>query len=401
MQQANHKRTRILFVEANEDGSVGGSHKVLYDMVKGLNRQRFDPVVLFYQNNRYVQAFAEAGVSTRVWEDVRERELSVHRSGRRAAKLLEIGWALLRRRRFLKKERIDLVHINNSPRTGRDDWLPAARLVRIPIVASARGDAEPLPGRGPKAVVHRWLMRRFDRVAAVSEYIANAMRAQGIAAERVVVVHDGVDQEALNLLNRVPAHEMRRDLGVPPDRVFVAMIGNIRPWKGQHVVLEALSRMTRDDRERLYVVFVGEITDEYQSYYEELKLNVEVNRLSDVVSFAGSRTDVPQVLSAADVAVHSSVLPEPGGTVVIEAMTFGAPVIVASRGGHLDYLCEGVGLIHDVDQPEELARHLARLGADPQLRDELSEAGKLRAANFSIDRTTRHMEALYGELLGP
>ena len=117
--------------------------------------------------------------------------------------------------------------------------------------------------------------------------------------------------------------------------------------------------------------------------------------------FAGSRTDVPDILAVADAMVHSSVLAEPGGTVVIEAMTFGAPVIAASRGGHLDYLAEGLGLVHDVDDPSQLARHLVFLAEHPEERRRMSEGARRRAAEFSIDRTARRMEAVYESLQAP
>lgn len=390
---------RILYIEANEDGSVGGSHQVLYDMVRQMDRSRFEPIVLFYQDNRFSGLLRDAGVRVITWDALRAEERAVHASGRRLAKLREINRALWRRRRFLVDEGISLVHMNNSPRTGRDDWLPAARLSGIPIVASARGDADPLPGRGVKIAVHRWLMRRFDRVLCVSEYIASAMRAQGIPAPKVRVVHDGVDRAKVAALGKRTRAEVRADLGVPEGRVFVAAVGNIREWKGQHVVLEGLLAMPEAARSQLSVVFVGAVRDEDNAYHASLLATVEKHGLGDVVRFVGSRTDVPDIMASADIMVHSSVLAEPGGTVVIESMTFGAPVVVANKGGHLDYLTPGTGLSYDVTRPAELAAHLVQLAANPAERQRMSAAAKARAAEFSIDATARKMEAEYLQLL--
>ncbi len=389
---------RVLFVEANEDGSVGGSHQVLYDMVRYMDRARVEPIILFYQDNRFSALFREAGIRVLTWDAVRAAERAINETGRPAKKLLGLGKAILRRRDLLRDERIDLVHINNSPRVSRDDWMPAARLRGIPIVVSARGDAAPLPGDGLKARVGRWLITRHDRVVAVSEYIAESMRAQGIPADRVCVVHDGVDRTKLERVGTRTAAEVRRDLQVPEGRVFVAAIGNIRSWKGQHVVLQALAAMAPAERAPLFVVFVGLVRDEDQGYFAELQEMVATHGLQDIARFAGSRTDVPDILTVADVMVHSSTTPEPGGTVVIESMTFGAPVVVASKGGHLDYLQEGLGLIHDVDQPTQLAAHLAYLATRPEERRRMSVGAKQRAAEFSIERTARKMEAVYDAL---
>lgn len=392
---------KILYVEVNEDGSVGGSHQVLYDMVLRLDRSRFEPLVMFYQNNAFVGRLEEEGVRTVVWEDVRRAERAVHEAARARRKLREVPAAIIRRRRFLRSEGIDLVHMNNSPRTGRDDWLPAARLVGIPIVASARGDAKPLPGRGLRPTVHRWLMRRFNQVIPVSEYIAEAMRAQGIPGARITVVHDGVNPDAVRTLGRRSRDQVRRDVGVPEERVFVAVIGNIRPWKGQHVVIEALNVMDPNERGSLFVGFVGAVREEDRPYFEKLEQMVQDFGLSGLVSFVGHRTDVPEILWSSDIAVHCSTTPEPGGTVVIEAMTFGAPVVVANKGGHLDYLEPGLGLIHDVEEPEQLAAHLAYLVRNPSIRVAMAARAKERASGFSIERTAERMATVYDKLLPP
>lgn len=390
---------RILLVEANEDGSVGGSHQVLYDMVREFDRSRFEPIVLFYQDNRYSALLREAGIRVVAWDEIRAAQRVAHHSGGRFAKLREMNRAIWRRYSFLKTERIALVHMNNSPRIGRDDWLPAARVAGIPIVTSARGDAAPLPGRGLAARTHRWLMRRFDRVLCVSEYIAAAMRAQGIPPHKVCVVHDGVDRAKLASLGKRDAAELRAELGVPEGKVMVAAVGNIREWKGQHVVLQGVLAMSPAERERLCVVFVGAVREEDREYHASLLRTVADHGLQDIVRFAGSRTDVPDIMATADIMVHSSTLAEPGGTVVIESMTFGAPVVVANKGGHLDYLTEGTGLVYDVLRPAELSAHLERLSTEPETRRRISLAARQRAEEFSISRTARKMEAEYLKLL--
>jgi len=391
---------RVLYIEANEDGTVGGSHQVLFDMLSVLDRKRFEPLVLFYQKNRFGEALNSVGVSVINWDDVREAERNVQNSGTRIGKLVALACNIRRRKAFLEEKGIDLVHMNNSPRTGRTDWLPAAFLARTPIVASARGDARPLPGRGIRASVHRWLMTRFDRVIAITEFIAAAWRAQGVADEKVVVVHDGVNPTRVRAEGLRSREEIRQDLGVPKGRLLVTMVGNIRHWKGQHVVLEALHRVDPAVLAQLFVTFIGAAREEDQDYLDRLKSSAEEWGIADSVSFLGVRTDVPEILTAADIAVHASVLPEPGGMVILEAMTYGTPVICANQGGPLDFLKPGVGLAHDVEDPSQLAAHLTTLALSPELRERMVDEARIRARDFSIEHTARKMEAVYDQVLG-
>src|SRR5688500_11752438 len=65
---------RVLYIEANEDGTVGGSHRVLFDLVCNLDRTQHEPVVLFYQDNAYVARLRAHGINVMVLEEVRARE---------------------------------------------------------------------------------------------------------------------------------------------------------------------------------------------------------------------------------------------------------------------------------------------------------------------------------------
>ena len=58
---------RILYCEHNVDGTVGGSYYSLLYLVKGLDRTRYEPIVVFYAPHALLSAFADAGVETHVW----------------------------------------------------------------------------------------------------------------------------------------------------------------------------------------------------------------------------------------------------------------------------------------------------------------------------------------------
>lgn len=385
---------RVLLVECNEDSTVGGSHQALRDLVVNLDPARYEPVVLFYQDNRHAEWLASQGVEVHSFERERAIERHAYETKGRVARSIELVRSIGRRSDFIRDQRIDLVHLNNSPFVGNDDWLPAARLTGRPIVASVRGDAT-LHRRW----VHQWLARRFDRVFPVSEYISQAIRQKGYPPERITLVHDGGDLEALRAQVRRDPGSVRSELGLRDGELLLLMVGNIRQWKGQHVVLEALALLPDGVRERVRVVFAGGVIPG-DSYPDELQAFIDGSAgLRERVLFLGARSDVPDLFAAADLAIHASVKPEPFGLVVVEAMALGAPVIVSGAGGPAEVVTPESGRSYPAGDGAALAECIRELVEDPGLRSRLVDGARRRVEEFSIDHVVRKIQAQYDEVL--
>jgi len=384
---------RVVLIELNRDGTVGGSFQCLHDIARCLDRSRFQPVAVFWHANRFAERLSAQGVEVHLWERQLPDEGG---SGRRhpLAKASRLVNAIARRHRFLRSVRADLVHLNNSPEVGYDDWLPAARLHGVPIVAHARADAS-----GTLGPVARRLAGSYDRVIAISRHVAGTLLEAGIPDRRIAQIYDGIDIEALQGAARRPANATRRELGVPDDGFLVLMAGNLKRWKGQHVLLEALSLAPAELRQRCYVAFAGAAPADTPAYEAELRARVSQDGFSERVRFLGSRSDVPALMSAADVVVHASIRPEPFGLVVIEAMALGRPIVASRLGGPAETVTPGSGLLFDPAHPDELAGLLLRVLHDAPLRLALSIHGPVRAEEFSIRRNVGALEAVYGEIL--
>jgi glycosyltransferase involved in cell wall biosynthesis len=384
---------RVLYVEFNEDHTVGGSHRAVFDLVRHLPRNRYEPVVLYYQDNPYANRLRALGVQVIIVAEARARERDANANGtylrRRMQQLRGIWW----RRALLRREHIDIVHLNGTPFLGADDWLPAARLARVPCVVTALSII-----MSTHTPVHRMLARRFDRVIAISESVETGLRASGIPPERMRRVYLGVDIDELRARVVTPRDVVRQTLGVADDTVLVTMVGNVRRWKGQHVVVAALTTLPDAVRRRMRVLFVGATSPESESYAATLAATVETERLGEIVTFLGPRTDVPDLLAATDVAIHASVEPEPFGLVVPEAMALGAAVIAAGAGGPLEIVTPTTGMLFDPASPAELAAHLTTLVTDADRRRALALAGPDRAQHFSIGRHVAGNVAVYDAL---
>ena len=386
---------RVLLVETNDDGTAGGSYQCLFDLACNLDRRRFEPVAVFYNQNEFARRLRDAGVEVHIWKRQRRQENSpdtgllpfISRIGRRVQ-------AILHRARFIRRARIDLIHLNNSPAAGCEDWLPASRLSRVPCITHARGEVSESGG---------WFRDfwrvRFDRVIAISRHIEAAMQRLGIPSERILQIYDGIDIDRFRSGIVQPRAEARRSLGVPEDGILFAMVGHIRRWKGQDVVLESLARLDEATRLRVHVLFVGPIPSSAIQYHERLLERVREAGLSDQVSFLGQRSDVAEIMNAADVVLHASTDPEPFGLVVVEGLALGKPVVASGLGGPAEIITSASGITFDPHDPEALPKVMTRLVWEPELRRSLSEPAMSRAAEFPIARTVEAIERVYADLL--
>ena len=385
---------RILYVEANEDGTVGGSHKIQYDLVTRLSSD-FEPLVLHYQDNIWSSRFREQGIEVLTWDDFRGLENGRLSGADRIRRWSLHAGAVRKRFQLLKKLRVDLVHLNNSPFVGYQDWLPAAKFAGIPCVTYAMGDAS----REPRAS-RRFALREFSAYFPLSRYIEESLHSNGISPSRIVLTYPGVDLEALDRLNLRPRNEIRAEFGLGAEQLLVVMVGNIRHWKGQHVVIDALGSLPSDTLANLKILFVGEgATGEHAEYRKCLDQATEQAGLNDAIVFTGRREDVPDLLEAADIAIHASIIPEPFGLVVQEAMFHGCAVIAAAAGGPVEMLDEHSGLMFDTADPAQLTHHLTCLARDDEFRKRLSENARIKARQFGVRRHVELIEARYRHLL--
>ncbi|HEY5021262.1 MAG TPA: glycosyltransferase family 4 protein [Gemmatimonadaceae bacterium] len=387
---------RVLFLEPNDDGTVGGSHQVLFDFARHLDRQRYVPVAVFYQDNVFVKKLRDEGVEVHLLTAAWAREKRAMRTGRRFLQGRMFLEAVARRVRFLRRHDIAILHVNGTPQTGHDDWLPAAFLLGLPAIANCAGNVQ----FGVRSFLQRAFMLGFDRVLPVSHHIGQQVIDFGYNPNRVVTIHPGIDIEEFRArVNRLPA-EVRSELGVPANTMLVAMVGNLRPWKGQHVAIEALALLTAPERAAVQLLLIGGSAAADAGYLRELLDRVERKGLNAQVRFLGHRSDAPDLMAAADVVLHASTEAEPFGLVLVEGMALGRPIIASSTGGPAEILDPETSLTFSPERPQELARHISHLLSTPDQRRELGEAGKTRARKFEIATTVRATTQIYDQLLG-
>jgi len=367
---------RILYAEQNTDGTVGGSYYSLLDIARTIDRDRYEPVVLFHRNNPLFPRFDAICRTIIRPPGVRIRDITA-------------------RARLLRREGIDLVHLNND--VGEvAGWLLAARVAGIPCISHQRGIARLSRSR-------LFFARRLDAVVAIARFLADDLAAKGIDPGLVTTIHNGIDPAAVRAAARRDRDDMRASLGIDPERLLVGMVGNIKPWKGQLVLARAM-RAVAGRVPAAACLFLGGVSPERpedEAYLAEVRAAVGEAGLADQTVFAGFRDDPFDVMRSLDLLVHASVEPEPLGRVILEGMALGTPVVAAAAGGPLEIVEDGVsGMLTPPGDEEALAEAIVSLLLDPGLRREMAGRARRRIEErfLLVDRIA-DLERLYARLL--
>jgi len=288
---------------------------------------------------------------------------------------------VLRLRRHLREQRIDLVHANEHWVGPLCNW--AARLQGIPSVCHFRTGLQDATARR----VRKYRYARFDKVIAVAEVLATALARHLPDRAKVVVVRDGVEPAA-----RPPRYWQKRS------RRIAINVGAIRREKGQDRVLRAALPWLRSDP-RHYLAFVGN-TQHDAPYMAQIEALVGQSGLQRRVLFLGNRDDVPRLLALADVLIAYSDI-EGVPRAVIEAMQAGRPVLVSNTPGMAEVVVDGeVGRILDFGDPEAVARALSELSADVRPWVAMGRRAHERAGRYSTRAMSEQIQGIYNEVLG-
>jgi len=172
------------------------------------------------------------------------------------------------------------------------------------------------------------VLRGFDRVIAVSEEVRRKLIASGVRPEKTDLVVNGITPPTRDAQAR---RRIREELGVPADAALVAQVGRLARSKRNDLLLHAVARLKTTAH--VHVVMAGE--GEQRAALQALARNLE---LENRVHLCGYRSDVAEILAAADLLVLSSDL-EAMPIVVLEAMGVRCP-IVSTRVGEVPRILE-------------------------------------------------------------
>lgn len=237
--------------------------------------------------------------------------------------------------------------------------------------------------------------RFVNRIIANSDASREAIIAMGVRPECVVTAHNGIDEAPFLGVTPAAVASLRAELGIG-EAPTLGVFSRLSRWKGQHVLIEAMR-----DLPDVHALIVGSplFQDDYQ-YEETLRQQVSQHGLADRVHFLGFRDDIPQLIHAVDIVVHTSTAPEPFGRVIVEGMLACKPVVATQAGGALEIIRHGeTGCLVPCGDPVALRNELARLLEDGDYAHRLARAGLHEARDrFSLQRWREAVATQVGQV---
>lgn len=382
---------RILYID--HTAKLGGGEIALLHLVQHLDRTRFVPVVALGEDGPLRAKLEESGVETHILA-LSSSVTETRKDGLGLSTLLRLrdvgaaGKYVLTLKKFIRAQNVAVVHTNSL----KSDILggTAARLAGVPLLWHVRDriDSDYLPG--PVAAAFRRMCRLLPARVVANSYSTLETITLGQSLPRMCVVHDGV----------LPHPAPPRSALSAPHAPTIGLVGRIARWKGQHVFLNAAALVHARFPEARFQIIGAPLFAE-QAYEEEIQALTRTLGLEGCVEFLGFRTDVPALIDGLDILAHASITAEPFGLVIAEGMAAGKPVVATNGGGAREIVADGeTGLLVPMGDAEAMASALLQLLEDPEEARRMGERGRERiAAQFSIERTARGMEAVYDDIL--
>ena len=172
---------------------------------------------------------------------------------------------------------------------------------------------------------------------------------------------------------------VRRSLNTPTQDVVVIQVSRLESWKGQHVMLDALTRLREVGGWTCWIAGGAQRQSDV-AYREQLEMIARDGGIADRVRFLGERHDIPALLAAADLFCQPNTAPEPFGLSLVEGLQAGLPVVTSGVGGACEIVDASCGVLTPPGDSTALADALKRLVLDGELRARLGAAARRRPA---------------------
>jgi glycosyltransferase involved in cell wall biosynthesis len=400
----------LYFQKPNLGGTVTGLH----DLISGIDKNMFEPVLLFFNQNPYKEKFEKLGIKVITLNEcvlsnnlthklTNKRDIAAYL--RKYRNTLAEGYkntkefynffkndliTAFRIVRIIRTEKIDILHNNNNLPGDRAAVL-AGFISHIPQICHIRTLRELL-------FIDKILSRKVNNFIYMSKAIQSLYIKSGINPKRGLLIYDGFNTKDFDNINKVQIKNLQSEFKLNEEDFVVSNVGRLDWWKGHEYFIGALKNVIKlyPSTKALIVGPVHESPEGYE-YFKTLKDKIEKFHIKKNVIFTGQRFDIPSIMKISDIIVHSASEPEPFGRVIVEGMLAEKPVIATSAGGVRDIIDDKVSGILD---SKSMANAIKFFIQNPEEKKKIAKkARQIAKKRFSINKNSSKVQTIYKKIL--
>lgn len=314
----------ILYLHAGAE--MYGADKILLQLVTGLDKKRFRPIVVLPNDGVLREKLLGNGVETYV-----------------------VPYPILRRKYFTPKGifsyvshykkackniidllhenkiKIDIIHVNTMAVL---EGIYLKKKLNAKLYWHVH---EIILSPKPVAEVLKHLVGRYsDKIIAVSAAVKNNLNYSNNVSSKIRVIYNGIDSNKFN--PDVDYQYLLNEWKIPSDSIRVGMIGRVNGWKGQDDFLDAAVPLLKK-YSNLYLFIVGSAFEGQEWRVEKLKKRIQEEINNNRIIYSEYRSDNAAVENMFNILVLPSTSPDPLPTVVLEAMGCGKAIVGYRHGG--------------------------------------------------------------------
>ena len=359
--------------------SLGGAEVQLLELVKGLDKRKFDITVgVFYSNGQLSADFLSV------------TDIDVLFFGKKHEfdfRWIQHLWS------FLRTHKVDVIDMWNT--SAKSIGMLSAWIFSIKHKVIRERTAHTLYS-SPGSVFYTFLDRILGRYASI--VIANSNAGQrfaiekGFKPEKTHVIYNSINDK--HMIPQSSGRRIRASFDIADRTQVVGMVARLIEDKDPITFLHAARQiLLAKPKVRFLLVGNGPLFNASQEMAKKLGI-------FDSVVFTGERKDIPDLLNIMDIVVLSSSTTEGCSNSIMEAMYMGKPVVATNVGGNPELVADGqTGFLVPPQNPNEMAKAILTLLDDSNLALQMGLHARQQAnQRFSSNHNIKKNELVYKRL---
>ncbi len=368
---------KVRILETIRQGQVGGGETHVLDLVRKLDKSKFQVDVLSFTDGPMVEKLNSLGINTYVIHTEKPFDINI--------------WGTVSE--FISNGGYHIVHAHGT--RAASNVFYATNKLNIPMVYTVHGwsfhNNQNYFVRRLRELSESYLTKKAFKTITVSESNKND-GVNKFGLKRVQVIYNGIDDEKFNPIKEYT--DIRSEFGISENKTLVGYLVRMTEQKDPFTMIKAIKKVSKTNKNIMFLmVGNGDLLDATKNMANELGV-------SEQIVFSDFRSDIPDILKAIDIYCLPS-LWEGMPIGMLEAMAMGKACIATSVDGTKELVNDGVnGILINTKDSDMLAKQIIHLHLHPEKRTALGNNAKdYISKNFSLNEMVEKVQNIYSEII--